>query len=288
VDQFRSFIDDPWLFGRIAANHCLGDVYAMGAVPQTALALATLPLARPDKMRDELALMLDGALGLFRAEGVALVGGHTGEGAELTLGFAVNGHVAPDALLRKTGAETGDALILVKPLGTGTLLAAHMRARARWPWLSQALSTMAQSNGAALECLRAHGVRALTDVTGFGLAGHLLEMLGEDGLAAEVSLATLPVLPGAVDTARAGLLSSLHPDNLRVARWLRVDDDLRAHPHFDLCFDPQTAGGLLAAVPRPLAADCVNALVAAGYAQARVIGGFVTPPAGEHRIVLTP
>lgn len=279
VDQFRSFIDDPWLFGRIAANHCLGDIHAMGAVPQTALALATLPLARPDKMRDELALMLDGALGLFRAEGVVLVGGHTGEGAELTLGFAVNGHVAPDALLRKTGAEPGDALILVKPLGTGTLLAAHMRARARWPWLAGALSTMAQSNGAALSCLRAHGVRALTDVTGFGLAGHLLEMLGGEGLVADVSLASLPVLAGAVDTAREGLLSSLHPDNLHAVRRMQFDERLRAHPHFELCFDPQTAGGLLAAVPAARAAACVAALRAGGYLQAAEIGGFVSAQA---------
>lgn len=286
VDQFRSFIDDPWLFGRIAANHCLGDVFAMGAVPQTALALATLPLARPDKMRDELALMMGGALELLRAEGVALVGGHTAEGAELSLGFAVNGHVAPAAMLRKRGAAAGDALVLVKPLGTGVLLAAHMRARARWRWLESAFDSMVQSNGPALGCLRRHGVRALTDVTGFGLAGHLLEMLDDEALAARVSLAALPVLDGAAEAAREGLLSSLYPDNLRAARAAGVDDAARGHPFFDLCFDPQTAGGLLAAVPREHAAGCLEALRAAGYPRSAVIGEFRARAAGAARVLL--
>jgi selenide,water dikinase len=281
VDHFRSFIDDPWLFGRIAANHCLGDIFAMGAVPQTALAIVTLPYASPGKMREELSLLLAGATSLLEEEHTALVGGHTGEGAELALGFAVNGHALAHELLRKGGAEAGDLLILTKPLGTGVLLAAHMRALARWPSLSAALESMAQSNGAAARCLREHGVHAMTDVTGFGLAGHLLEMLRNSQLSTSLALSSLPIFDGAVALARQGVLSSLHPDNLRVLGQTNVDATLRAHPHFNLCFDPQTAGGLLCAVPRTRAAACLAALHRAGYPAATVIGEFFTRGARE-------
>lgn len=281
VDQFRSFIDDPWLFGRIAANHCLGDIFAMGAVPQTALAIVTLPYASPGKMREELSLLLAGATSVLEEAHAALVGGHTGEGAELALGFAVNGHARPDELLRKGGAAAGDVLILTKPLGTGVLLAAHMRALARWPSLSAALESMAQSSGPAVRCLREHGVRAMTDVTGFGLAGHLLEMLRGAPLGARIGLPSLPIFDGAVALARQGVLSSLHPDNLRVLGQTNVDATLRAHPHFNLCFDPQTAGGLLCAVPRARADACLAALHRAGYPAATVIGEFLTRAADE-------
>jgi selenide,water dikinase len=281
VDQFRSFIDDPWLFGRIAANHCLGDIFAMGAEPQTALALVTLPYASPGKMREELSLLLAGAISLLDEEHTALVGGHTGEGAELALGFAVNGHARAGELLRKGGAAAGDALILTKPLGTGVLLAAHMRALARWPSLRAALGSMAQSNGPAARCLREHGVRAMTDVTGFGLAGHLFEMLRGAPLGARIGLSSLPVFDGAVALARRGVLSSLHPDNLRVLAQTNVDATLRAHPHFNLCFDPQTAGGLLCAVPRAHADASLAALHRAGYPAATMIGEFFTLEAGE-------
>ncbi len=272
VDSFRVFLDDPWLFGRIAANHCLSDLYAMGATPHTALAIVTLPLAAPRKMQDDLTQMMHGANEVFITANTALVGGHTGEGAELTLGFAINGYIDEGQLLRKRGARAGDALVLCKPLGSGVLLAGLMRGATRARWLDGALSCMTQSNAVAADILRAHAAAALTDITGFGLAGHLLEMLRAGRVSAHLSLPTLPVLNGAANLAAAGIASSLAPENRKVLVEIETDDAARAHPHFALCFDPQTSGGLLGAVPSALAGACVAALHAAGYEDAAIIG----------------
>ncbi|MBX9605502.1 MAG: selenide, water dikinase SelD, partial [Gammaproteobacteria bacterium] len=284
VDSFRAFIDDPWLFGRITANHCLSDLYAMGATPHTALALVTLPLAAPRKMQEDLTQLLAGAREVLDAAGAALVGGHTAEGLELSLGFAVNGWLAPDTALTKRGARPGDALILAKPLGAGVLLAAAMRGRARADWLDEALAVMALSNAAAAVTLRAHGAHALTDVTGFGLCGHLLEMLTASGAAARVHLDALPRLAGAAELAAQGVASTLAPDNRRAAEAVRIGDAAASHPALPLCFDPQTGGGLLAALPADAAQACVAALRAAGYADAAVIGEVL--PAGEPALTL--
>lgn len=285
VDAFRSFIDDPYRFGRIAATHALNDVFAMGATPHTALALVTLPLARESSMQSDLVHLLSGALEVFAAEGTALVGGHTGEGAELTLGFAVNGHAREDALVHKTGAQAGDALILTKPLGTGVLFAAAMQGRARSRWLAAALESMGHSSGPAARCLIAHGVHAMTDVTGFGLAGHLLEMLAGGTARATLSLDALPLLDGAAALSGAGIASTLLPQNLHAADTIEAHGAARAHGAWALCFDPQTAGGLLAAVPGERAGDCVAALREAGCARAAIVG-HVTGGAGARPLRL--
>ena len=244
VDAFRAFVDDPWLLGRVAAAHGLGDLYAMGATPQTALAIVPLPLAGARQQRDDLRALLAGALEVLDADGVQLVGGHTGEGAELALGFAMNGYVLPGQAWTKRGLRAGDALILTKPLGTGVLLAGAMRGRTKWRWLAETLEHMARSNGGAARVLRDAAPSAVTDVTGFGLVGPLLEMLGDDGLVADLELDALPLYPGAAALAAAGVLSTLHPDNRRAAVHVDSDGAAQAHPAFELCFDPQTAGGL--------------------------------------------
>ena len=280
VDNFRAFIDDPWLFGRIAATHCLSDLYAMGATPHTALAIVTLPLAAPRKMQDELTQLMRGANEVFTAARTVLVGGHTSEGAELSLGFAINGHVDEARVLRKRGARRGDALVLCKPLGSGILLAGLMRGATRARWRAAALEVMAQSNGPAADILRAHGAAALTDITGFGLAGHLLEMLRAGEVGARLTLASLPLMDGAAALAAAGIASTLAPENLKVMASIAADPPAQSHDHFALCFDPQTGGGLLGALPAADAAQCIAALHAAGYLQAAVIGEVIDAAPG--------
>ena len=275
VDYFRAIVDDPYMLGKIAANHSLGDVYAMGGEPQTALAIATVPYGLEAKVEADLSAMMAGANEVLRDAGCALVGGHTSEGAELALGFAVNGLVSPKAALRKSGLRPGDALILTKPIGTGTLLAADMRRKAKARWVMAAIAHMIQSNGRAADILRRHGVHAATDVTGFGLLGHLVEMVRASDVDVTVAIDRVPLLDGARETVALGIFSSLQPQNVRLRRAIRELEAVARHPRYPLLFDPQTAGGLLAAVPLGEAERCVAALRAASYACAAVIG-FVT------------
>ncbi|GGX88416.1 hypothetical protein GCM10007160_14860 [Litchfieldella qijiaojingensis] len=274
VDFFRAFIDDPYVFGKVAANHALGDIFAMGAEAQTATAVATVPQGLEAKVEDTVFQMMSGALEVLNEADCTLVGGHTGEGRELALGFAVNGLIEADGdtALRKGGMRPGDMLILTKPIGTGTLFAAHARLAARGRWIDAALAAMCQSNRLAAQCLREHGATACTDLTGFGLLGHLVEMTRPSNVDAELDLAALPLLEGAEETVAAGILSSLQPANVRLRRALRNQAQWIDHPRYPLLFDPQTAGGLLASVPADRATDCLNALRALGYTRAAIIG----------------
>jgi selenide, water dikinase len=272
VDYFRAIVDDPYTLGKIAANHSLGDVYAMGGEPQTALAIATVPYGLESKVEADLSAMMAGANEVLREAGCALVGGHTSEGAELALGFAVNGLVPATAALRKGGLEPGDGLILTKPLGTGTLLAADMRGKAKARWVMAAIAHMIASNAKAAQILRQHGVHAATDVTGFGLIGHLIEMVRASDVDATLAIDRLPLLEGARETVARGIFSSLQPQNVRLRRAIRELATVAEHPLYPMLFDPQTSGGLLAAVPLAEAEPCVAALRTAGYAAAEIIG----------------
>jgi selenide,water dikinase len=278
VDHFRAFIDDPFVFGEIAAAHALSDLHAMGARPWTALAVAAVPYTSGEKMRAELADMLEGASGVLAADGCALVGGHSAEAAEPALGFAVTGLADPARLLRKSGLRPGDALVLTKPLGTGIVLAGHMRGLARAAWLQAAIASMRTSNATASRIVREHGAVACTDVTGFGLAGHLLEMLRASHVGAVVWPERLPALPGALELAAQGVASTLAPENRRLLPG--AGTDARAA----LLLDPQTSGGLLAGIASELAEPCVSALQAAGITAA-VIG---TVEHGDAAIRLEP
>jgi selenide,water dikinase len=274
VDFFRAFIDDPWVFGRIAANHALGDIFAMGAEPQSATAIATVPPGLEGKVEDTLRHMMGGAISVLNEAGCALVGGHTGEGSELALGFAINGLIDEQlaTVLTKGGMRPGEVLILTKPIGTGTLFAAHARLKARGRWIDAALESMQVSNRAAMPCLIAHGVSACTDLTGFGLLGHLVEMTRPSGVDAEIDLDALPLLDGAAECIAAGILSSLQPANVRLRRALRNQEEALSHPTYPLIFDPQTAGGLLASVPAERAEACLADLRELGYPRAACIG----------------
>ncbi|MCF8156773.1 MAG: selenide, water dikinase SelD [Rhodoferax sp.] len=277
VDFFRAFVDDPYLFGKVAANHALGDIFAMGAEPQSATAIATVPPGLEAKVEDLLFQMMCGAVEVLNAAGCALVGGHTGEGSELALGFAVNGlldeHLV--GVTRKSGMQAGDMLILTKPIGTGTLFAAHARLAARGRWIDAALQSMVQSNQLGAQCLREFGATACTDLTGFGLLGHLVEMTKPSGVDAELVLSALPLLEGAEETVAAGIVSSLQPANARLRRALRNLAQFAKHPRYPLIFDPQTAGGLLASVPAHNVNGCVLALKKLGYVHTAIIGRIV-------------
>ena len=272
VDFFRAFIDDPYVFGQIAANHSLGDIFAMGATPQSATAIATVPYGIGSKVEEQIYQMMAGAVLVLNNADCSLVGGHTGEGQELALGFAVNGLIDPDVLMSKGGMRPGDTIILTKPIGTGTLLAAHAQLVAKGRWIDAALSCMVQSSASAAECFQQHNATACTDVTGFGLLGHLTEMLRPSSCAVELNLAAIPLLDGALETSSQGILSSLHVANSSAADRIEQVSRWQNHPVYPLLFDPQTAGGLLASVPANNVDDCLMALHQRGYAHAAIVG----------------
>jgi len=272
VDYFRSMVDDPYVFGKIAANHSLGDIYAMGGDPQTALAVATVPFGIESKVEDTLTQMMTGAMEILNDTNCSLVGGHTSEGPELSLGFAVNGLIDKDKIMRKGGLRPGDKLIVTKPIGTGTLFAADMRHKAKGRWIASALDHMVMSNRLGAECLVEHGSRAATDITGFGLLGHLVEMVRASEVDVELVLDAVPMMDGAEDTVRAGIVSSLQPQNVRLRRAVANLEEAGKDPRYPLIFDPQTAGGLLASVPADRADACVAKLIELGYARTMIVG----------------
>ncbi|MDA1100316.1 MAG: selenide, water dikinase SelD [Proteobacteria bacterium] len=272
VDYFRAFIDDAYVFGQVAANHALSDIFAMGAEAQTALAIATVPYGLEAKVETSIREMMTGAMQVLNEAGATLIGGHTSEGPELALGFSVNGLADRDAILRKGGMAAGDVLILTKPLGTGTLFAADMQQKAKGRWIEAALKVMVQSNRQAALCLFGHGASACTDVTGFGLLGHTVEMTKASGVDVEIDLDSLPILDGAEETVRLGILSSLQPANVRLRRAIRNLEATRDNIRYPLIFDPQTSGGLLASIRPEEAQACLRALHDLGYDQAAIIG----------------
>ncbi|MCK6500782.1 MAG: selenide, water dikinase SelD, partial [Nitrospira sp.] len=272
VDFFRAFLDDPYLVGRIAAVHGLSDVFAKGAVPHSALAMAALPHGSEAAVEEQLFQLLSGAAEVFREEKVTLIGGHTAEGSELALGFTVNATMEPGGWLGKGGLQGGEVLVLTKALGTGVILAADMQGRAAGRAVDAAVTSMMASNRGAAECLRRHGVTGCTDVTGFGLAGHLAEMLEASGRAARIDLDALPAIPGATEAIGQGIVSTMHGQNVRGRRWIDATEAQARHPAYPLLFDPQTSGGLLAGVPASRAGACLEDLRHAGFAAAAVVG----------------
>jgi selenide, water dikinase len=225
--------------------------------------------------------MLKGGTEVLEAAGAVLIGGHSAEAVEPALGFAVTGRTRPGVVMRKGGLLPGDRLILTKPLGTGVILAAEMRGRARARMVTGAIETMLQSGAAASTIFAAHGAAACTDVTGFGLLGHLLEMLLASAADARLDPDGIPALDGALELIADGIASSLHAGN-RSALAALADADPAA-PLAALLIDPQTAGGLLAGIPAERAGSCLAALQNAGYRAAEI--GVVDRRAGAAPLV---
>ena len=267
-DGFRTMIGDAYRFGRISAHHALNDLFAMGADARFALALATVPLMADAMMEEDLFQMMAGALAVFREHGVDLVGGHSAEGADLGIAFTVFGGLGGD-VLAKGGLRAGEKLVLTKPLGTGAVLAGAMRGKARARDVVAAIDSMDTSNASAVGVLRGHGVGGCTDVSGFGLAGHLTEMTRASNVGAVLN-GPLPQLPGAADLMASGIVSSLQRNNEQALDDFVIRKARPDAPTVRILADPQTSGGLLAGVPAAAASSCVGELRRLGYGAAVV------------------
>lgn len=261
LDFFPPLVDDPATFGAIAATNALSDVFAMGGRVLFALSIAAFPEELP---RDVLAAVFEGAAAKVREAGGVLAGGHTIRDPEPKYGLAVIGAAHPERLLRKGGAQPGDRLLLTKRLGTGLLVSGSKEGKAAPEDLAGAMTQMQVLNRAASEVLVGAGVQAATDVTGFGLLGHGLEMARAAGVRFAFPASSLPALPGALDLARAGVETGGAAHNRRFVApalgvWPGVPREAVVLAH-----DPQTSGGLLAAVPPSAVATVEAGLVAAG------------------------
>jgi selenide,water dikinase len=272
TDHLRAFTHDPDLMTRIAANHALGDVWAMGAEPQAATMSVILPRMSPELQQRTMAEITTAAADVMGRAGAVIAGGHTSVGSEFTIGFTITGRTAGEVRTIE-GAKEGDILVLTKPLGTGVLLAAEMRGLASGRDVVAAYRRMAEPQAVASRILGSEA-RAMTDVTGFGLAGHLSGMCEASGVGAEITLANLPVLRGVEALISAGVKSTLWDENREGAGGVFGAQG----PRFDLLFDPQTSGGLLAAVRADLADELVRKLWLCGYGAA-AIGRITDTPA---------
>ena len=266
-------MDDPVLFGAIAAANSLSDVYTMGGRPICAMNIVCFPGKTMDL--SVLQGVLRGGLQKLREAGAVLAGGHSVEDPEMKFGLAVSGIVHPDRILTKRGARPGDRLVLTKPIGTG-IISTALKAELATPEATDAIAaSMTSLNRTAAELMLRHLVHACTDITGFGLVGHLCEMLDESDLGAVLDHRALPVFPEVVGYAEMGLLpAGLHRNREYRAASMEMD------PHVpqavqDLLFDPQTSGGLLIALPADEAATLVEELRRADISHAAVIGELV-------------
>jgi selenide, water dikinase len=283
VDFFTPIVDDPYIFGQIAAANALSDIYAMGATPLTALAIAAFPAAAGEA--GIIGAVFRGGFDKLREAGVALLGGHTVQDREIKFGYAVTGIVDPGGVLSNAGARPGDVLLLTKPIGTGVIATAIKHGRAPQAAIDAAVRTMVALNREAADALRAlprDAVHACTDVTGFGLIGHAREMADGSHVTLCLEAAAVPVLDGALDLARANRSGGLGTNEAyfrtRMTAAPTVDRD-----RLTLLFDPQTSGGLLVAVDPRCEADLVGRWRVAGTTGVRV-GTVVEPLAAAIQV----
>jgi selenide,water dikinase len=269
VDFITPIVDDPFTFGRIAACNSLSDVYAMGGRPITALNIVCFPTKK--FTLDILKEILRGGLDALKEAETQLLGGHSVDDPELKYGLAVTGVVRPDRAVRNNTLQQGDAIILTKPLGTGMIATALKAGSVDGAVMKPFVSTMTTLNRAASELMMKHKIHACTDVTGFGLIGHLREMLGDNLMEIIVDSLSLPVLPGARDAARSGFIpGGMYRNRDFVGGLVRPDKSV-SQDMLDICYDPQTSGGLLIAIAEKGAGALIAGLHAAGAAGAAII-----------------
>jgi selenide, water dikinase len=270
VDFFTPVVDDPYWFGQIAAANALSDVYAMGGTPRTALNLVAFPSRKMDL--SILRRILQGGMDKLAEAGTVLIGGHSIEDKELKYGLAVTGFVHPARVLVKRNLRAGDRLILTKPLGTGIVNTAIKADMASRELVDRAIRLMAALNREAAGAMAQFDVHACTDVTGFGLLGHLAEMVDGSGMGARISADQVPVVPEALEFASMGFIPAGAYKNREFRESMLQVAAAVPRSLQDVLFDPQTSGGLLICVPKDQTSDLVAALHDAGVDAAAQIG----------------
>ena len=279
MDFFTPIVDDPYGFGQIAAANALSDIYAMGGEPKTALNLVAFPSAQMDIKI--LRAVLEGGLDIMKEAGVALIGGHSIQDKELKYGLSVTGFVHPRHIIQNTGLKPGDQLILTKPIGTGIINTAIKRGAASPEVIDVVTRLMTTLNRDAASVMTAHPVSACTDITGFGLLGHIAEMLSNTSIGIRLESKAIPIIPETIEFARNGFIPGGAFKNKAFRSSL-----LSPAPHvdrvlIDILFDPQTSGGLLMGVGKDNAGDLLENLKTAGVTEAAIIGEVVSKPAGK-------
>jgi selenide, water dikinase len=269
VDFFTPIVDDPFVYGQIAAANALSDVYAMGGRPLTALAIAAFP---KDAERGILQQIFAGGLDKLREADVVLLGGHTVQDAEIKFGYAVTGEIDPSRILANAGARPGDVLLLTKAIGTGIISTALKFGRAPQTAIDVATRSMVSLNRAAARVLEAAEpgvVHACTDITGFGLIGHASEMAVASGCSIEIESARVPILDGARELARGNTPGGARTNREHFETGVRINPDVDP-ALVDLLYDPQTSGGLLVAVAPAHAESVMSSLASAEVQSARI------------------
>lgn len=270
VDVFTPGVDDPFLFGRVAACNSLSDVYAMGGTPMTALSIIGFPI---HSLRHEvMAEIIKGGMAVLKEADTILLGGHSINDEEVKFGFAVTGIVSNESLVTNAGARAGDALVLTKPLGTGIISLANQIDRASAEAIQAANRSMAALNRRASEIMVKHGATACTDVTGFGILGHLYQMAVESRVTVEIRFESLPLFPGVREYAEQGVFSGANERNADFSADRTLFDDGISEGMKAVLYDAQTSGGLLIAVPEAGAAPMLKDLHGAGVSDAAAIG----------------
>ncbi len=283
VDFFTPIVDDPFAFGQIAAAHALSDIYAMGGMPKTALNLVAFPVGQMEIA--VLSAVLAGGLEIMQRAGVALIGGHSIQDKEMKYGLSVTGFIHPDRIIQNTGLCVGDQLILTKPIGTGIINTAIKGGIASRETIDMVTQLMTALNQGAAQVMSRYPASACTDITGFGLLGHLAEMITDKNVGIRLDSGSVPLIPGTLDFAKQGFMPGGAFNNKafrspQVAPATHIDQLL-----VDIFFDPQTSGGLLMGISIKVAEDLLNELKANGVNAATIIGEVIATDVGKIVII---
>ena len=285
VDVFAPCVDDPYLFGQIAAANSVSDIYAMGGKPITALSVIGFPIDDLDGSIME--AMVRGGMDKLQEAGCSLIGGHSINDDEIKFGFAVTGLIDAKKFVRRDAARPGDALVLTKPLGTGMIAFAAQIGRVSTRCLSEAGTSMATLNKDAAELMLKHKAHACTDITGYGLAGHLVEMVRGSGVSAEIDMSRLPVFAAVEGCLDNEIIPGAVERNQEYAMaWVKVND-MSGEKNLPVLYDPQTSGGLLIALPEKAAQSFVKEMHKRGHSSASIIGRIVKKGGSEGRVIIT-